>query len=197
MSTHHGFEEMVETRAREKEPLAGGPGGRLRLAREQAKLTRADVGDRLRIKLEMIEAIENDDYSRSPSLVFVRGWLRAYARLVNLPADEIIAAFNKLGITDPETDRPVYQLAKIPVKMKKRGMRWFSILLILILVSLVAMWWHSQKEPPTELAAYYSMDELMGDVSSTMMEDNVIDSDQMQAMAAFDPDPDLDTSAVI
>jgi cytoskeletal protein RodZ len=190
MSTHHSFEELVETKARKKEPLSG-PGGRLRLAREQAKLTRADVVDRLRIKLEMVEAIENDDYTDSPSLVFVRGWLRGYAKLVNLPADEIIAIFNQLGITDPDLNRPVYHLAK-PVKMKRRGMRWFSILIMLILASLVAIWWHSQKEPPTQLAAYYSMDDLMGDVS-IMTQEQTIDDEQTQVMIEFDPDSSIVT----
>lgn len=167
MSTHNSFEELMEAKqlrqsrhSKEKTSTAG-PGGRLRFAREQAKLTCSDIANRTKIKLEIIKAIENDDYSHSRNLVFIRGWLRAYAKLVNLPGDEIIEAFNKLGIVEPDTERPVYHLARIPVKAKHRRVRWLSVLILFIMVSLVVMWWHSQKEPPTQLANYFSMNGMM------------------------------------
>ncbi len=191
MSTHNSFEELVETK-QPKHPKgkasATGPGSRLRFAREQAKLTRSDVAAHTRIKLEMIEAIEKDDYSYSPSLVFVRGWLRAYAKLVNLSGDEIVEAFNKLGITDPDTERPVYHLARLPTKAKRRRMRWFSLFILLIMVTLVVMWWHSQKEPPTQLASYFSMNGMTNHMTA------VEDVGSVQSDTSLEPTTMADSS---
>ena len=43
----------------------------------------------------MLEAIEQDRYKDLPEPVFVRGYLRLYADLVALPAEDIVARFEE------------------------------------------------------------------------------------------------------
>jgi cytoskeletal protein RodZ len=52
-----------------------------------------DVQRELRIKASYIDAIENCDASVVPNPGFVPGYVRAYARYLGLPADEIYARF--------------------------------------------------------------------------------------------------------
>ena len=86
---------------------AVGPGMRLRTCREATDWTIEDVARHLRLKPGIIESIESDDYSNPPQMVFLRGYLRAYAKLLNLPEDEIIASFNALQLQEEVKPAPV------------------------------------------------------------------------------------------
>lgn len=50
--------------------------------REQKKLSQADVAERLKLPAYKVAALESGDYHLLPDMVFVRGFLRAYGRLV-------------------------------------------------------------------------------------------------------------------
>ena len=55
-------------------------GDRLRLAREEAGLSLADVATRTRITQRHLAAIEKSDFSELPGRTYVTGFARAYAR---------------------------------------------------------------------------------------------------------------------
>lgn len=68
-------------------------GERLRRARERAGLSLDDLSSTTKIKVSMLEAIESGRFERVPSGLFVRGFLRAYAREVGLDPEETVAAY--------------------------------------------------------------------------------------------------------
>jgi len=124
---------------------AVGPGIRLRMAREQLGLSVEVVAKAFNLSCHLIQAIEKDDYTRAPGQVFVRGYLRAYAKLVQLPADEIVDAFNSLQVKERSTGRPTRQFYRQQVTVKSRSMRWVTYLIGVSLIVLVAVWWQSQR----------------------------------------------------
>jgi len=76
-------------------------GQQLRLAREAAGLEVDTVAAQLRMQKGMIGALEQGDWSRLGALVFVRGHLRSYARLLGIELDALdeIAAPAPVAIT--------------------------------------------------------------------------------------------------
>jgi len=66
-------------------------GGRLKAAREARNLVQSDVAAKLKLTARQIEALEQEDFSHLPSEVFVRGFVRNYARLVGIEPDSLIA----------------------------------------------------------------------------------------------------------
>ncbi|HET8701993.1 MAG TPA: RodZ domain-containing protein [Nitrococcus sp.] len=82
-----------------------GPGLNLRQARERCRLTVASVADTLHLEQRVIEALEADDYRQLPPITYVRGYLSAYARLVNLPVADVLQAFERVGME--ERSRPL------------------------------------------------------------------------------------------
>ena len=59
-------------------------GRKLQRVREQSRLTIAQVADRLRIRPEYIEAIEQSKYTALPSGVFVKNYVQRYAKLLGV-----------------------------------------------------------------------------------------------------------------
>lgn len=68
------------------------PGQRLRHAREALNLSQRDVARQLRLNVNLIQALEDNIEADLPGKTYLLGYLRSYARLLNLPADEIIEA---------------------------------------------------------------------------------------------------------
>src|SRR3990167_11169644 len=76
------------------------PGALLKKAREAKKLSQDQVAKQLRLSLQWIENIENDDYSRAAAIIYVRGYLRSYARLVDVSADLVMESLVALGLEE-------------------------------------------------------------------------------------------------
>lgn len=64
-----------------------GCGAFLREAREQAGLSLQDVGNRLKMPLKVLQALEGEQWSQLGAPVFIRGQLRSYARLLKVDID--------------------------------------------------------------------------------------------------------------
>ena len=67
-----------------------GIGERLRQARIRAGLSTSEVGAKLKMPTHAIEALEREDWARIGAPVFIRGQLRSYARLMELPGDAVV-----------------------------------------------------------------------------------------------------------
>lgn len=68
-------------------------GATLRTARESLGLTVRDMADITRIQPVWLECIEQDRYDEMPAEVFVRGFLRSYARELRLDEDAVFEAY--------------------------------------------------------------------------------------------------------
>jgi cytoskeleton protein RodZ len=66
-------------------------GRTLREARELLGLSVVDVSNRIKFAPRQIEALEEDDLVRLPEATFVRGFVRSYARLLELDANRLLA----------------------------------------------------------------------------------------------------------
>jgi cytoskeleton protein RodZ len=84
------------------------PGQRLRVGREALGLTQAEIAARMHLSVSYIRALEADDYDRLPEAAFVRGYIKNYARLVNLPGDELANLYQQMA----EEARP--QVVSLP-----------------------------------------------------------------------------------
>jgi cytoskeleton protein RodZ len=73
-----------------------GPGRVIRQARERARLGIEDLAAQTRLARSTLEALERDDFSQLNEAVYVRGYYRKCAKVLNLPEAELIAAYDKL-----------------------------------------------------------------------------------------------------
>ncbi len=137
--------EEKEQSPSEEQTQPGGPGHRLREAREARKQSQAEVAAELRMRVAIIEALEADDYSSLPGATFVQGYLRSYARLLGLPEESIIALSGTGGEPEPKLVSTIAE-GKEQVSSRDLPVRMVSML-VLALVVVGLGWWFAQRMP--------------------------------------------------
>jgi cytoskeletal protein RodZ len=65
----------------------------LRRERELRNIDLVEVADRTRIPMQQLERLEEERFAELPGEVFVKGYLRAYARAVGITPDEVLGRF--------------------------------------------------------------------------------------------------------
>ena len=70
-------------------------GSYFRNAREARGLGLRDAAQQTRISINYLKAIEEEDFSKLPGAVFVKGFLKNYARFLRLPEDEVVKRYGE------------------------------------------------------------------------------------------------------
>ncbi|GAB4223763.1 MAG: hypothetical protein Tsb005_19700 [Gammaproteobacteria bacterium] len=143
-------EELIQTHqiiAEEQETFLT-LGARLQKAREKMKLSRDEIARKLFLTTPIIKSIEECNFKLLPEPVFIRGYLRSYAKLVGLPPDELIAEFNQIKIKREKRQLPKQELCRPQVTSKDRPVRWLTYFIVVGMVVLVALWWHGHSGVP-------------------------------------------------
>jgi cytoskeleton protein RodZ len=120
-----------------------GFGARLKAAREALRLSEKDVAARLHLNIKIISIIENEQFENGPPMIFMRGYLRSYARVLNISDDEINVALSQLETTNPAVSVSTQRGIKPPQPTSNKLVRGMTYLIILLLITLVAMWWRN------------------------------------------------------
>ncbi len=68
-----------------EEQKTGLPGTALKKARQEKGLKPEDIAGRLNLEVRVITDLEADDYTRLPEPTYIRGYILAYAKLLDLP----------------------------------------------------------------------------------------------------------------
>ena len=164
------------------------PGQRLKAERTSQGLTEEDVCARLRLSRNYLRALEEDDYERLPEATFIKGYLRNYARLLGLPAEELVAAFVHLQRDAQPEEQQAQQGEQVVEPMAGVGPgfpAWMwagggALVLILLL-----LWWSGGEAP---------VDQALTEVEENQRALPEDEFDQRQA--DDEADPSLETDVV-
>lgn len=131
-------------------------GVRLRTAREHKGLSIDSVAHQLNLSQHRVLDMENDDYRFSNAETYAKGYLRSYAKLLGLNPEELIHDFDRLQFTETIEHHETQFIPKRQVSSSDRWMRWITYSIGFLLIFLVAIWWRSQPNSPSETAALVS-----------------------------------------
>ena len=130
-----------------------GPGKRLKAIRESKGLDVSSVASMLHLSEGKLEALERDDYDSLAGSVFVQGYLRNYARLLDVPTDTVLEAYHQINpATDRHLDLKVGYVRK-EVHSSHGLVRMFTWLIVLGLIGLVLTWWQGYLQWPLKTEA--------------------------------------------
>ena len=120
-----------------------------RAAREDAGLAVAKVAETLHLDDSVISAIENGRFAGLPMRAYVRGYVRNYARVLGLDADDMAARFDALDTGSPEASVvvPLRRLSRRPeLALRPLALGYVAIVAVLLIVSGAVLWtaWRTQ-----------------------------------------------------
>jgi len=97
------------------------PGGKLARAREAQNLSIIEVARHLKLTPAQVEALEADEFDRLPGRVFVRGFIKNYAKLVRLdPAPLLRQIESEIPQAAPVAEMRLEREVALPVERKSR-----------------------------------------------------------------------------
>lgn len=132
-------------------PVIQGPGKQLREIRIAKDMDINRVASLLHLNVSMLEALEADDFSKLPSVVFVQGYLRNYARLLDIPAAPILDAFHQYRPADEEAMNLKAAQIKHEVRSSHTIIRLTTWLIVIAIIALVVTWWRGYLQWPLNL----------------------------------------------
>ena len=145
----------------------------LRLARTNQGLTLEELHKKTEIQLDMLEAMENDDFDQLPSPFYTRSFLRKYAWAVELDERIVLDAYDSGSmITYEEVDVDEEELTGRRRSSKKNRTSFlplfYFILFALSIVIFVTyyVWNYIQTQPERSSASSYSVVQATSSTSS-------------------------------
>lgn len=120
----------------------------LKQEREQRKLTLEHVAKQLNLKVEVLKSLEADQPDKAILPTFMRGYVRAYARFLKMPEQQLLSRFEQ-----------VHQVKSTPVKAMKTfsnrqakqqtetRFMWLTYVIVAILLASLAAWlWQGARD---------------------------------------------------
>jgi len=167
------------------------PGIQLAQLRHQKGYTIEYVASKLHLRTRIIELIEQGEYNLLPEPVFIRGYLRAYSKLLGVSPDPFLHIFNAQFIEEKKPERALWQ-SKRESHKAEHFIRWFTIVFALGVMVAIGLWWHNNRDTHPEYAS--NEENISQDLSlkeNPVNEIKLTDISKVQAMLTPKPEMSL------
>jgi cytoskeletal protein RodZ len=111
-----------------------GVGTLLKAERERLGLSREQISEKTRMRIQVVDAIENEAWDALPPPVYVRGFLRSYAKILGLSQEAVIELYAKSVPPAP------VQIPQPEPSGNRRPRAWPVLLTLAVLVAVYGMW---------------------------------------------------------
>lgn len=126
------------------------PGRMLREGRERLNLSHEQVAERLRLRQQIVVDLEADQFDKQVAGTFTRGYLRAYARLVNVDEGRVLAAYESLGLNDKPQNMQSFSRRTRQQSQDNRLMLVTYVIGAIIIGSAIIFWLQNNNQADDE-----------------------------------------------
>jgi cytoskeleton protein RodZ len=119
-------------------------GDQLRFARESRGLSQAEVSRALCLPVNVIDALERDAREALPPAVFVRGYIRNYAKFLRLSLDENEPETQSSIIAGHVPEEPSFVAGGLYL-FWRLFLKVLNYIVVLTLLILLFIWWHDKQ----------------------------------------------------
>ncbi len=161
------------------------PGDTLRQARENRNWSLPDVAQRLNLTVTSLSNVEAGHFEKLPGHTFARGYVRAYAKLLELDQAALVTQFDQFTGTDGQGSS-VHALGRIeePVRLSHNILRIVSLLLLVVLVGGGFFWWQDQTSQRGKEPSGLSLEHVEVESADGTTQIHPLDEPEDQAVAA-------------
>ena len=163
-------------------------GALLKTKRTEKNIAIGEVAERLKFSAKQIESLESGDYKGLPEPIFVKGFIKTYARFLGLDVDQITALLNEAFPSQ------VTAIASAPISESQNGLnfqdqkksksfpKWLPLLVVAVAVVGAVYLWQSKSSEQTRQQEKSTLE--VGDVAQPQLATDNVQVVPMNASAA-------------
>lgn len=140
-----------------------GPGDKLQTARISKGMTLDEVARKMHLSTGILTSLEENNFEDITAPIFVKGYLRAYSRLVNVSEEDIIDEYATYYM---DGDPPITSTSNTSPEINAGDSRikWITYLVIAGIIVLLSAWWWSRYQQQPEKVSLESENQTSSDV---------------------------------
>lgn len=152
-------------------------GQRLIQGREARGLTIQQVALQLNLKVEVVQKLEQDQLEGTLD-TFVRGYIRAYARLLKLPEQELLTAHGQQSGVQSGKAKPMRTFSnRTGRQATENRFMWLTYAIVILLLLMLFIWWWQSERQTDAVSKVVDTPALM---SQTPVDTGVENADDVQ-----------------
>ncbi|MEZ9423291.1 cytoskeleton protein RodZ [Vibrio lentus] len=160
MNTEH------ETHTQPKETAAPAveAGTLLKNKRESLGLTQKQISDRLKLRVTLIQQIEENQFESDQVATFMRGYIRSYAKYVNLDEKVVLSALHHAGDAQHQEQEMLSFSRKTKTEKHNSRIMLLTWSIFAVIAGISSLWWWQNQQQDTlsqSLANTESSEELV------------------------------------
>lgn len=125
-------------------------GATLRMARIAAGYSIAEVTRQLKLEARLVEAIEADERRGLPAEVYLRGYVRKYAKLVGVDAEPLLKSLQVEAPQDLVQNVPIFRLSGSRLQPLVIALAAIGSLALVVGAVFAAWYWSQESGAPAE-----------------------------------------------
>lgn len=162
------------------------PGAQLAAVRTAKGHSVDYVAAKLHLRVRVIEYLEADDYQNLPDAVFIKGYLRAYAKLMEVNPAPFLDIFNQNFLVEHKTEKALWQ-SRRDTSRAERSIRWITTLFGVVVLVAVTIWWYKSQDNQNLFANAVSSVESNVDSVHAEADIRLMDLSKMRSLLSLDP----------
>ncbi len=115
----------------------------LKEERERQFYNLSDIEKVTKIRIELLQALEADDYDKLPSVTFIQGFIKNYGRFLKLDSEKLLAIFRR-GYSNRQHPPRILESFQNPLDKKRFRItpaKFISTVVIILLLVFFAYLW--------------------------------------------------------
>ncbi len=108
-------------------------------ARQRLGLNEKEVADKLHITMHYVKALESNSYEKLPGVIFARGYLKSYALLLGLDAEDLLSRYDEFTHQQKADSKEERRLVRAR-KKKDRNKSLVIISLLIFIAGFMGLW---------------------------------------------------------
>lgn len=176
----------------------------LKNRRESLGLTQQQVSSRLKLRVSLIQQIEDNQFDSDQVATFMRGYVRSYAKYVNLDEKVVLEALEHSGDVQHQEQEMMSFSRKTKTEKHNSRIMLLTWSIFAVIAGISSLWWWQNQQQDTlsqslvaeETAEEVVVDELGDDQLTTSLDLIEAETPAVEAPQVVDSEAVAETSAV-
>lgn len=122
--------------------------------RQKQRITLSQLSQVTKIKIEYLQALEKNQFDKLPASVFVKGFIKSYARVLNLDQRSLLAILRR-DYQENKTGELLLRQYIRPVSQRQKQWRPITLVVVVVaaiflsLIGYIGFQWYNLNKPPS------------------------------------------------